>query len=175
MPRQLRRGFVQVYTGSGKGKTTAALGLALRALGQGLRVYMIQFLKKGFKYGEISALKHFPNFKFVQFGRGAYLKKPTAKDVELAGKALEHTGEVMRSGKYDIVILDEVNMAMSLKLIRVDEVVSLIESKPAKVELILTGRGAPPEIIEKADLVTKMVEVKHPISHGVLARRGVEY
>ena len=87
MPRQLRRGFVQVYTGGGKGKTTAALGLALRALGQGLRVYMIQFLKKGFKYGEISALEHFPNFKFVQCGRGAYLKKPTAKDVELAGKA----------------------------------------------------------------------------------------
>lgn len=175
MPRQLRKGFVQVYTGGGKGKTTAALGLALRALGQGLRVYMIQFLKKGFKYGEISALKRFPNFKIAQFGRGAYLKKTTGRDVELAGKALEHAKEVVRSRKYNIVILDEVNMAMSLKLIRVDEVVSLIESKPAKVELILTGRGAPPEIIEKADLVTEMVEVKHPISQGVLARRGVEY
>lgn len=175
MSRRLRRGFVQVYTGEGKGKTTAALGLALRALGHGLKVYMVQFLKKGFKYGEISALRRFPNFKFVQFGRGVYLKKSTARDVELAGKALEHAGEVMRSRKYDIVILDEVNMAVSLKLIRVDEVVSLIESKPAKVELILTGRGAPLEIIEKADLVTEMVEVKHPISQGVLARRGIEY
>jgi len=174
MPR-LRKGLVQVYTGGGKGKTTAALGLALRALGHGLRVYMIQFLKKGFKYGEISALKQFPNFKFVQFGRGVYLKKSTARDVKLAGKALEHSRAIMRGKKYDVVILDEVNMAMSLKLIKVDEVVSLIESKPAKVELILTGRGAPPEIIEKADLVTEMVEVKHPLLEGVLGRFGIEY
>jgi cob(I)alamin adenosyltransferase len=175
MPRKLRKGFVQVYTGGGKGKTTAAAGLTLRALGHGLRVYMVQFLKKGFKYGELSALKRFPNFKFAQFGRGVYLKRPTARDAELAQKALDHAREIVRGGKYDIVVLDEVNVALGLKLIKVADVVDLIESKPPGVELILTGRNAPAEIIQRADLVTEMVEVKHPFSKGVKARAGIEY
>lgn len=147
----------------------------MRALGRGLKVYMVQFLKKGFKYGEISALRRFPNFRFAQFGRGVYLKRPAARDIELAQKALEHAREVVKGGKYDIVVLDEVNVALGLKLIKVADVVDLIESKPLGVELVLTGRNAPAEIIQKADLVTEMVEVKHPLSKGVKARAGIEF
>jgi len=177
MKRQrLETGLVQVYTGDGKGKTSAAFGLALRAIGRELKVYVIQFIKGGFDYGELHAVKQLANLELKAFGRGKFVteKPPPEEDVRLAKEALELAKKVVANGDYDIVILDEVNVALSLKLIDVDDVVRLAENKPRHVELVLTGRYAPPEIIEVADLVTEMKEVKHPFRRGVPPRRGIE-
>lgn len=176
MPK-LEQGFVQVYTGDGKGKTSAAFGLALRAIGRGLKVYVIQFIKGGFDYGELYMVDRLPNFKLEAFGRGEFVteKPPGKEDVELAQEALALAEQVVKSGGYDIVILDEINVALNLKLINLAEVLELIKNKPKHVELILTGRYAPEEIIEAADLVTEMKEVKHPFNKGYQARRGIEY
>ena len=176
MPK-LENGLVQVYTGNGKGKTTAAFGLALRAIGRGLKVYIIQFIKGGFDYGELYVVDKLPNLKLKAFGRGKFVtEKPAGKeDVELAEEALALAEEVVKSGEYDIVILDEINVALSLKLIKTEKVLELIKNKPKHVELILTGRYAPNEIIEAADLVTEMKEVKHPFNKGYQARKGIEY
>jgi len=173
----LSKGFVHVYTGNGKGKTTASLGFALRALGHGFSVYMIQFLKGKMNYGELKASKRFPDFKIVQYGRAGFVVKgkPTSIDVELAEKGLQHAKEIVRSGRYNIVILDEVNVAIHLGLIQSKDIVELIKSKPSNVELILTGRYASEEVFELADYVTEMVEVKHPYKKDVRARLGVEY
>jgi cob(I)alamin adenosyltransferase len=176
MPK-LEKGLVQVYTGNGKGKTTAAFGLALRAIGRGLKVYIIQFIKGGFDYGELYIVDKLPNFTLKAFGRGKFItEKPAGKeDVELAEEALALAEEVVKSGEYDIVILDEINVALDLKLIETGRVLELIKNKPKHVELILTGRYAPNEIIEAADLVTEMKEVKHPFNKGYQARKGIEY
>jgi cob(I)alamin adenosyltransferase len=176
MPK-LEKGLVQVYTGNGKGKTTAAFGLALRAVGRGLKVYVIQFIKGGFDYGELYVVDKLPNLKLKAFGRGKFVtEKPAGKeDVELAEEALTLAEEVVKSGEYDIVILDEINVALNLKLIKTEKVLELIKNKPKHVELILTGRYAPNEIIEAADLVTEMKEVKHPYNKGIQARKGIEY
>lgn len=173
----LQRGLVQVYTGDGKGKTTAALGLALRAAGQGLNVYIIQFMKGWAHYGELTALEHQPNIILRQFGRPDFVdkEKPKPIDIQLARKALRHAQEIVASERYDLVILDEVNVALDYGLIDLDEVIALIENKPRKVELVLTGRYAHPRLIELADLVTEMVEVKHPYRQGMEGRRGIEF
>lgn len=175
--RCLETGITHVYTGDGKGKTSAALGLALRALGTGLTVYIIQFIKSNQECGEHLMVEKIPNLKMITYGRGGFIEKgsPSHEDVELAGNALKHAREIVASGEHDVVILDEVNVAMAFGLVRVDEVLALISGKPENVELVLTGRGTPEEIIEAADLVTEMVEVKHPYNKGLKARRGIDY
>jgi len=176
MPK-LERGLVQVYTGNGKGKTSAAFGLALRAIGRGLKVYIIQFIKGGFDYGELYVIDKLPNLKLKAFGRGKFItEKPAGKeDVKLAEEALVLAEKVVKSGEYDIVILDEINVALSLRLISLEKVLKLIKDKPKHVELVLTGRNAADEIVEAADLVTEMKEIKHPFSKGYEARKGIEY
>ncbi|MFH1327944.1 MAG: cob(I)yrinic acid a,c-diamide adenosyltransferase [Candidatus Bathyarchaeota archaeon] len=172
------RGIVQVYTGKGKGKTTAALGLALRATGHGFQVYMIQFMKGTMEYGEIlSAKKLDPNFKIVQFGRPEFVNKknPAKIDVELAKKALEHAREILMDRKFDMVILDEINVAVDFGLISKEDVIELIKNKPENVELVLTGRNAHPDIVSLADLVSDVRKIKHPYSEGFHARKGIEY
>jgi len=171
-------GLVQVYTGDGKGKTTAALGLALRACGQGLKSYMIQFMKGEIYYGELGAAKELPDdcLTITQMGRPDFVSRdnPEPIDVELAQKALELAREVIGAGLHDIVILDEVNVAMDFGLISTRDVLELIDTKPSGIELILTGRYAPRSIIDRADLVTEMKQIKHHYERGVPARVGIE-
>lgn len=176
MPK-LEQGLVQVYTGDGKGKTSAAFGLALRAIGRGLKVYVVQFIKGGFDYGELYMVDKLPNFKLKAFGRGRFVMEepPSKEDVKLSEEALALAEEVVKSGEYDVVILDEINVALNLKLINLDDVLELIKNKPKHVELILTGRYARKEIIEAADLVTEMKKIKHPFNKGYEARKGIEY
>lgn len=198
---RLKKGLVEVYTGNGKGKTTAALGLALRALGAGLKVCVIQFLKGAKRYGEHKIAERLaPQLKIVQTGRGcifakskkdvdckecykrySYLpchidpKNPQEVDYRLAQDALNLSKKTVASGKYDLVILDEISIVLKYKLIDLKEVIKMIKEKPKNVELILTGRGMPKEIIAIADLVSEVREVKHPFSRGISARQGIEY
>ena len=169
------QGFVQVYTGDGKGKTTAALGLALRAAGAGLRVYFGQFIKNA-DYSEIKALARFADCITVrQFGRGCFLlTEPAPEDRAAARRALEGLSEALTSGDYDLVIADEANVAVALGLIEANDLVSLIDRRPEQVELVLTGRGAPDAVLARADLVTEMRCVRHYYDRGVLARPGIE-
>jgi cob(I)alamin adenosyltransferase len=138
---------------------------------------MIQFIKGGFDYGELYTMKNMPNFTLKAFGRGKFVtsKPPEKEDVKLAQEALRLAEKVIQDGRYNIVILDEINVALELKLISLEDVLKLIESKPSDLELVLTGRNAPEEIVEVADLVTEMKEVKHPFSKGMEARKGIEY
>ncbi|MBN2357875.1 MAG: cob(I)yrinic acid a,c-diamide adenosyltransferase [Deltaproteobacteria bacterium] len=172
----LERGYVHVYSGHGKGKTTAAIGLGMRAAGMGLQVIMIQFMK-GRRYCEIDSLALVPNFEVAQHGRDDFVSKerPDRVDIELAQKGLEHAGKAIASGEYDVVILDEINVAVDFGLLAVQEVVRLVAERPVHVEVVLTGRYAPAELIEMADLVTEMREIKHFYSKGVEARKGIEY
>ena len=172
----LKRGYIHIYTGNGKGKTTAALGLGLRATGAGLKVYMIQFMK-GRRYSEIDAVEQLQNFTIVQFGRDEFVSKenPEQIDVDLAQKGLKHAEEIIKKGEYDLVILDEINVAIDFNLVALKDVLKLVEEKPEKVELVLTGRYAPQELMKNADLVTEMLEIKHPFQKGVLARKGIDY
>jgi cob(I)alamin adenosyltransferase len=174
--RPPHQGLVQVYTGDGKGKTSAALGVGLRAVGHGFRVYMIQFMKGQINYGELEAVKHLPSFTIRQFGRPEFVdrRNPDLKDIALAKAALQHAREVMARGKVDFLILDEVNCAIDWGLITEEEVVDLIRSRPPQMELILTGRYARPAIIELADLVSDIQEVKHPYQKGIGPRLGCE-
>jgi len=174
---KLEKGLVQVYTGSGKGKTSAAFGAALRAIGRGLKVYIIQFIKGGFDYGELYSVKSLPNLKLAAFGRGRFIteSQPLKEDIQLARDGLELAQKVVKSGEYDMVVLDEINVALHLKMISVDDVIQLIRNRPQHVELILTGRNAPAQIVEVADLVTEMKEIKHPYADGVPPRKGIEY
>lgn len=171
----MMKGYVQVYTGDGKGKTTAALGLALRAAGAGLRVYIAQFIKGG-EYNELKALKRFPDLVAVkQYGRGCFIREaPSEEDIKLASSALEETERIMLSGGYQVVILDEINIAAHFSLIPVERLLEMIRKKPDGVELVLTGRKANPRVLEAADLVTEMREVKHYYRNGVEAREGIE-
>jgi cob(I)alamin adenosyltransferase len=174
---KLAQGLIQVYTGNGKGKTTAALGLAFRAAGREMMVCMIQFMKGGPPGGEhLAALQLAPYLDIIRTGREGRVNRenPACEDVRLAREALVLAGEALSGGKYDMVILDEINGAISCGLISVDEVVSLMESKPPDVELVLTGRNADERIIASADLVTEMREVKHYFKAGVRARPGIE-
>jgi cob(I)alamin adenosyltransferase len=174
---KLDKGLVQVYTGNGKGKTTAALGLALRAVGREFKVCVIQFMKGGGPYGEqIAAEKLAPYLTIIQTGRDGWIRKghPTREDTEMARKALSLADEALSGNVYDLVILDEINNAVHYGLISVDDVLALIQHKPDTVELVLTGRNAHEKIIEAADLVTEMREIKHYYKKGVQARPGIE-
>jgi cob(I)alamin adenosyltransferase len=169
------KGYIQVYTGNGKGKTTAALGLAIRAAGAGLKVFIAQFIKMG-EYSEIKALKRFKDLITVeQFGSGRFIKgKPSASDIEAARKGVEKIKAAFTSGQQNVVIMEEANVAAKLGLLSVDDILKIMDEKPKDVELIITGRGADSRIIEKADLVTEMKEVKHYFQKGVKARTGIE-
>ncbi len=168
-------GYVHVYTGNGKGKTTAALGLALRAICAGKKIYIGQFIK-GMHYSELDAVKYLPNLVIEQYGRGCFIRgKPTEEDIKLARNGLKRAREVLNNQTFDIVILDEINVAIFYKLLDVVEVLELITNRPRNVELILTGRYAPKQIVEMADLVTEMVEVKHYYRQGLPARKGIEF
>lgn len=169
------KGYVQVYTGHGKGKTTAALGLAVRAAGARLKVFIAQFIKSG-DYSEIKSLQRFSDFITVeQFGRGCLLRRrPAASDIELARNGLERIKSLFSSGEYHLFILDEANIAVKYELFSAQDILDLIALKPKNAELVITGRDASPLIIEKADLVTEMREVKHYFQKGVQARTGIE-
>ena len=171
------QGLVQVFTGDGKGKTTAALGTAIRALGQGQRVYIVFFMKGGYPYGELNILSQLPNVDVASFGSLEFVDPANIKpeEREQARLALSVGREAVLSGNYDMVVLDEVNVAVAFKLIPLDEVIKLIRDKPPKVELILTGRKAAPELIKQADLVTEYLKIKHPYDKGIESRRGIEY
>ncbi len=175
LERPLAKGYVQVYTGNGKGKTTAAIGLAVRAVGAGLRVYFAQFIK-GMPYSEIEALNFFAGqIKVKQYGRGRFIgRKPELDDINAAHSGLEDIKEVMLSQDYDIIIMDEANVAITCNLFAVEDLIGLVKQKPAGLELVVTGRNAAPEVLEIADLVTEMREVKHYYKEGVIARKGIE-
>ena len=173
----LEQGLVQVYTGEGKGKTTAALGLVLRAAGWRLRSYVAQFMKQQLT-GEQQALKLFAQYVTLeQFGRPGFLRpgEVTPEDIALARLGLDRARAAMAGGEYDIVVLDEVNTAVSFGLLDEAEVIEFIDARPVNVELLLTGRGASEGVLARADLVTRMVEEKHPYQRGIKARRGIEY
>jgi len=168
---------VQVYTGDGKGKTSTALGVVLRALGQGLRVYIVFFMKGDYPYGERAILSKLSGVTVASFGRREFVDPAhiAPKDMEQASQALAAAREAMLSSNYDLVVLDEVNVAVAWKLVALDAVIKLIKDKPTNVELILTGRQADAELIKLADLVTEMVKIKHPYDKGVPARKGIDY
>ena len=180
-----RTGLIIVYTGDGKGKTSAALGAAMRALGHGWKVLMIQFFKGDWPvvYGELELAKRlYPQFEVLQLGRGFVKimgdKKPFDEHVEAAKAALQLTRERMLSGQYDVIILDEVNYALGyldFKLIELEDVLQLLRDKPPQMHIILTGRNAHPQVMEMADLVTEMKEVKHPMKKGIPAQQGIDY
>ena len=172
----LERGCVQVYTGNGKGKTTAALGLALRAVGRNLRVCVLQFIKGSGRYGEhLAAEKLAPLLTIIQTGRPGWVNTTDiTEDRKVAQEALVQAEQLLKSGEYDIFICDEINGAVGFGLIDVEQVLELIRQKPEKVELVLTGRNAHPLVIEAADLVTEMCEIKHYYKAGIPARTGIE-
>jgi len=172
-----RRGIIQVYTGNGKGKTTAAFGQALRAVGQGLKVCIIQFMK-GRKYGEyIAAERLAPELTVHLSGLDSFVMRdnPAPLDIELAQKGLELARAAISSGDYDMVILDEINVALDFKLVSLQEAIELMKNKPAALDVVLTGRYAPPEIIALADTVSEMREIKHHYNAGIKDRAGIEY
>ncbi len=178
MAKKLKEGYVQIYTGDGKGKTTAALGLAFRAVGHGYRVFMIQFMKGCIEYGELETARRLaPYITIVQMGRDTFVNRenPDPVDKEWAQKGLDLAREIIRRNDVDILILDEINVAVDYGLIGLDEVISLMEERPKDMELIMTGRYAHPELMKRAHLVTEMVEIKHYYSLlGVDAREGIE-
>ena len=171
----MKQGFVQVYTGDGKGKTTAAIGLSVRAVGAGLKVFIAQFIKAG-DYSEIKALKKFSDHITIrQFGQGRFIKgKPVSEDIAAAQKGLNAVKSAVSSGEYDLVILDEGNVSVTCGLLSARDILDIIAIKPESVELVITGRGADPSVIEKADLVTEMEEIKHYYQKGIQARIGIE-
>jgi len=173
-------GLVIVYTGGGKGKTTAALGMALRAIGYNYKICMIQFIKGSWHYGEIDSSKKLePEFEMIAIGKGFVGilddKYPKEEHKKIAKEAIKICREKINSGKYHIIILDEVNYAINLGLIDVKDVLELIKSKPTELNLVLTGNHATTEIIEVADLVTEMKEIKHPFQHGIKAKKGIDF
>lgn len=173
----MKKGYVQIYTGNGKGKTTAALGLALRAAGYGMKTYIGQFMK-GQHYGELDAVKMLGGLVVIeQYGLPEFCTPsdpPNPKQCEAARKGLNRIKEVINSQKYDIVVMDEITTAIFFKLINQNEVIDLIKDKPESVELVITGRYASEELIALADLVTDMKEIKHYYKKGVVARDGIE-
>ena len=175
-----KNGLVIVYTGKGKGKTTAALGIVLRATGYKKKVCMIQFIKGSWHYGEMDSSKKLePEFEMVAVGKGFVGiiddKSPKEDHEKIAREAIRISNEKIQSGNYDIVILDEINYAVNLELISVDDVLNLIKSKPKEVDLVLTGNYAKDSIIEVADLVTEMREIKHPFQRGIKAKKGIDF
>lgn len=174
---EMKRGLVQVYTGKGKGKTTAALGLALRACGHGWKVLMICFMKGDTNYGEVLISDKIPSFKLIQSGLSTFVKKgePSEEDLRLAREGFQMAEKALEEKQYDMVILDEINVAVDYGLIPMKEVLDLMNKKSNDVELILTGRYAHPEIVKNADLVSEILEIKHHYKKGIDAREGIEY
>ena len=175
-----KKGLTIVYTGKGKGKTTAALGIALRATGYNKKICMIQFIKGSWHYGEMSSSKRLePEFEMVAVGKGFVGilddNSPREDHEKIAQEAIKISNEKIHSGKYDIVILDEVNYAVNLQLISINDVLNLIKDKPSDVDLVLTGNYAKDEVIEMADLVTEMKQVKHPFQRGIKAKEGIDF
>jgi cob(I)alamin adenosyltransferase len=170
-------GLVEIFTGNGKGKTSAALGIVLRALGHGLRVHVIYFMKGNYPYGEQKILSQLANISFKTFGQEDFVDPANVKpeEREQANQALKEAQRALLSSEYDLVVLDELNVAVAWKLVGLEEVIELIEKKPENVELIITGRYADKKLIELADLVTEMTEVKHPYQKGITSRRGIDY
>ena len=169
------KGYVHIYTGNGKGKTTASLGLSIRAAGAGMKVFIGQFMKMG-DYSEIKALERFSDLiTIVQYGIKGFVKgKPSPEDIEASKKGLEKIKKIVASGIYDLVVLEEGNVAVMCGLFDAQELIDIIDAKPDHVELVITGRGADPRVIEKADLVTEMKEIKHYYQKGIKARVGIE-
>jgi len=168
-------GYIHLYTGNGKGKTTAALGLALRAVGTGKRIFIAQFVK-GMHYAELEALKRFPEIELKQYGLDCFIiNQPTQNDIDAAQKGLDDVSVIITQNKSDIVILDEICIALFYHLFEIDQVLAVLKTKPAEMEIVLTGRYAPPELYEIADLVTEMTEIKHYYRKGIEARKGIEY
>ena len=172
-----RSGMVHVYTGNGKGKTSAAVGLAFRALGWGKRVFLIQFMKKGKDLGEIKAARRFNKFKILQTGRKRRVARDAVclKDKQLAQEGLGAAQKAIRSKKYDLIILDELNVALDFGLLQVRQVKEILKNRPRAVEIVITGRCAHPEVLEIADLVSEIRELKHYYKKGITARAGIEY
>lgn len=174
---KLDKGFIQIYTGNGKGKTTAAIGQAIRAAGSGFRTHIVQFMKE-FSYSEVKSLEHLKKWISIkQFCKDDFVYKkqlPDETEIEKAKRGLNSAKDKMLSGEYDIIILDEISVSIYFKLITLEAVISFVKDKPENVEIILTGRYCPPELIELADLVTEMKEVKHYYNKGIIARRGIE-
>jgi cob(I)alamin adenosyltransferase len=179
MPNKKRQGLIIVNTGDGKGKTTSAFGVALRASGYDWKILIIQFIKGSWKYGEMESIKKFPNIKFVRMGKGFVGiiddKLPFEEHVKSAQEALEFAKEQIKSDKYDLIILDEINYAVQGKLIKIEDVIELLKLKPPGLHIILTGRNARPELIEMADMVTEMKEIKHPYQKGIKAQVGIDF
>jgi cob(I)alamin adenosyltransferase len=176
-PKRLKQGLIQVYTGDGKGKTTCALGLALRAVGQGFKVFMIQFLKTDHT-GEVEAARRLaPDFTIQSFGTPGFprLTDPDPQTLEAAQQAFTLARRLILSGNHDLVILDEVNLSLTYSLVSLPEMLEVLRQRPAHVEVVLTGRAAPPELVDFADLVTEMRPVKHYFEAGIKARRGIEW
>jgi len=175
-----QKGLVIVYTGGGKGKTSAALGLVLRAVGYNHKVCMIQFVKGSWHYGELDSAKRLaPEFELITAGKGFVGilddKSPREVHVKAANDTLEISKEKIMSGNFDVVILDEINYALQLKLLNLDDVIDLIKSKPPELDLVLTGNHAEEKVIELADLVTEMKEIKHPFRSGIKAKKGIDF
>lgn len=170
------KGYIQIYTGNGKGKTTAAIGLSVRAVGAGKKVFFAQFVK-GQIYSEVNAiLQYLPNITIKQYGLDCFIyHKPKQEDMDAARKGFEEVSEIILSGKYDVVVLDEANIAIYYQLFSVEELIELLKRKPEQTEIIITGRNAPDELIEFADLVTEMQEIKHYYMQGIQARIGIEH
>jgi len=168
-------GLIQIYTGDGKGKTTAALGLAMRAAGHDFKIAIIQFMKI-WNYGEIKSLRRL-GIDLFRYGTREFVdpKNPSPIDFDQARRALSKAEELMRKGDYDVLILDEINVAVDFNLIALKRVVDLLDKKPHNLELVLTGRNCPQELIERADLVSIIDEIKHPYKKGVKARKGIEF
>lgn len=170
------RGLIQVYTGNGKGKTTAAFGLALRSVGAGKKVFIAQFIK-GMPYSEIESVNKFlPGITIRQYGLDCFIvNQPTEKDINAARYGLSEVSKIIISGEYDLVILDEACIAVHYNLFSVNDLIDILTSRPATVEIVVTGRYASHELIEIADLVTEMKEIKHYYHQGVQARKGIEF
>ncbi|MEK7871269.1 MAG: cob(I)yrinic acid a,c-diamide adenosyltransferase [Nitrospirota bacterium] len=176
----MNKGLVIVFTGDGKGKTTSALGIALRACGHNMKVVMLQFIKGSWHYGELESVKKLsPNFELIPLGKGFVGiiddRLPREEHIKAAKEALGIAREKITSGNYRIVILDEINVAVRLNLIDIEDLLDLVKAKPERLHLIITGRGADPKLIEAADLVTEMREIKHPYQKGIEAQRGIDY
>ncbi|HDP75175.1 MAG TPA: cob(I)yrinic acid a,c-diamide adenosyltransferase [Bacteroidales bacterium] len=170
-----QNGYIHLYTGNGKGKTTAAMGLAIRAVGAGKSVFIAQFVK-GMYYSELEALKRFTEITLKQYGLDCFIvNKPTQNDIEAAQKGLIEVSRIISENRYNMVILDEVCIALHYHLFGLNEIVNLLNHKPQPMEIVLTGRYAPQELIAMADLVTEMQEIKHYYKRGVKARKGIEY
>lgn len=169
------KGYIHLYTGNGKGKTTAAFGLSIRAVGAGKRVFIAQFVK-GMHYAELDTIKRIPEIETHQYGLDCFIRnEPSQKDIEAAQTGLVEVGKILSRNIFDVLILDEICIALHFHLIEEDQLLSILKTKPENIEIVLTGRYAPKSLYEIADLITEMKEIKHYYNTGILARQGIEY